>query len=355
MTYREYDQSPVMQFARFVLRTFPIGTAFGVEVRMYWAALLLMPMVFASWVAPVTGGTFETIVLAGIQFLGLFAVIWTHEMGHIAMGWRHGIRTDLITLSPLGGLAHMNSPATTPGTELRIALAGPAVHLVWLAVTAPLWWLLPKDLLQPTGWVWSPLEFALWFLVTTNVSLLLFNLLPIFPLDGGRSARALLSMRWHPNRATLWATTAGMVGGGVLILLALSRQGVESSIGVLIGVLCIQACLHERRKARHALIYDANLRRELWETDPDAWKRASSAVARDHLQKQKRPKGPGVFARWAAERAARRAEQARAADAALDREVDTILERVHEVGMTGLSEREKAVLRRASQRRRGAG
>ena len=65
---------------------------------------------------------------------------------------------------------------------------------------------------------------------TANWLLLLFNLLPFFPLDGGRAARALLSLRWHPNRATMWVTTAGMIGGGLLMLLALTRGGVGSKL-----------------------------------------------------------------------------------------------------------------------------
>jgi len=349
VAYRDYDQSPAMQFLRALMRSFRIGRFFGVEVRMYWAAAILMPLLFWSWIAPsaVTWG--EELTLAAISTVLLFVIIWSHEMGHIACGWRYRIRTDLITLSPLGGVAHMNAPATTPRAELGIALAGPAVHLVWLAVFWPLQLWLPGDLLGIEGW-WDPLDFALWFLVTTNVGLFLFNLLPIFPMDGGRSLRALLSMRWHPNRATLWATTVGFVGAGLLILSGLTRTSYQSVIPMCIGLSCISACIHERRVARHALIYDESQRRELWETDPDAWKHASTAIARDLTHAR-----PGFLARLRASRAERRAAAARAADDALHREVDEILERVHKVGMTGLSNREKAVLKQAANRRRGTG
>jgi len=352
VAYRDYDQSPGMQLLRFLMRTFRVGSLFGVEVRMYWTAAILMPLLFWSWVAPFAETAAEELTLAGIGTVFLFVIIWTHEMGHIACGWRHGIRTDLITLSPLGGLAHMNAPAPTPRAELQIALAGPAVHLLWLAVFWPLQLVVPDRFAEVDGWTFAPLQYTLDFLVGTNVALLLFNLLPIFPLDGGRSFRALLSMRWHPNRATMWATTVGFVGAGILIVLGLSRKDYQSAIPIIIGITCIQACINERRTARHALIYDERLRRELWESDPDAWKSASAAVARDLTRPARRP---GVFARWRARRADRRAEAARAADLALNREVDEVLERVHQVGMTGLSDRDKAVLKRAAERRRGVG
>src|SRR5687768_9625654 len=109
-----------MQFLRFVMRSFRIGQFFGVEVRMYWAAAILMPLLFWRWAPPDAVTTAEELTFAGIATVFLFVIIWTHEMGHIACGWRHGIRTDLITLSPLGGLAHMNAPATTPRAELQI-------------------------------------------------------------------------------------------------------------------------------------------------------------------------------------------------------------------------------------------
>ncbi|HEU4417627.1 MAG TPA: hypothetical protein VFT55_01740, partial [Planctomycetota bacterium] len=118
--YRDYDNSPLMQLLRFVTRSFAIGNFFGVHVRMYWAAAIGMPLLFWWYLGP-TSSWVETLVLVAISFFGLFAIVWTHEMGHIVCGWRFRIRTDVITLSPLGGVAHMNAPASTPRTELLIA------------------------------------------------------------------------------------------------------------------------------------------------------------------------------------------------------------------------------------------
>jgi Zn-dependent protease len=345
--YRDYDNSPLMQFVRFVTKSFSIGTFFGVHVRMYWAAAILMPLLFLRWASTVSVSVAEAMLLMVLWFVGLFLVVWTHEMGHIAAGWRFRIRTDLITLSPLGGLAHMNAPASTPRAELLISLAGPAVHLLWLVVFWPLQLLLPDYLLSTDGFLWRASLWTVWYLVGLNQAMLVFNLLPVFPLDGGRCLRALLAMRVHPNRATMWATTVGMVGGGVLCLLAFTRSELHSAVLLVIGLSCISASLNERRMARHVLVYQQSLR-DPWAADPDAWKHGGDP-------QEPRRRGPGWFTRWRRARGERRAAQAAAEAELLDREVDAILERVHQVGMSGLSDKEKAVLKRASQRRRGTG
>ncbi len=345
--YRDYDHSPLLRFWRWVTRSFAVGTFFDVHVRMYWAAAILMPLLLLRWIAPISATVLEAATHMTSSFVLLFVVIWTHEMGHIVAAWRYRIRTDLITLSPLGGIAHLNAPVTSPRAELVVSLAGPATHLGWLAVCWPLWKLLPMDLLRPEGWWSSPLEFVLWWLVTINGTMFVFNLLPFYPLDGGRVLRALLAKRVHPNRATMWASAVGIGGGIVLVFYGLTQADLGGSIPVVIGLSCIQASLTERRAAQHVLVYQKSLR-DPWEADPDAWKYGGDP-------QEKRARRPGAFARWRRARAERRAANAAAAAEVLDRQVDEILDRVHQVGMSGLSEREKLVLKRASQRRRGAG
>jgi len=345
--YRDYDNSPLMQFVRFVTRSFAVGTFFGVHVRMYWAAALLMPLLVLRWAVPVSPSFGEALLLTTAWFVGLFLVVWSHEMGHIVAGWHFRIRTDLITLSPLGGVAHMNAPASTPRGELLISLAGPAVHLLWLALFWPLQQLLPDYVLGTDGALWRVSLWTVWYLVGLNQVMLVFNLLPIFPLDGGRCLRALLAMRVHANRATMWATTVGMIGGGILVLMAFTRSELQSGVLLVIGLSCISASLNERRMAQHVLVYQHTMQ-DPWAVDPDAWKHGGDP-------QEQRARKPGWFARWRRARAERKAADAAAQAELLDRQVDEILDRVHRVGMSGLSEGEKAILKRASQRRRGAG
>jgi Zn-dependent protease len=344
-SYRDYENAPLLRFLQFVMRTFPIGTFFGVPVRMYWAGAILTPIVMLRTLT--FGATSGSQLLQALLFSALlFLVVWSHEMSHIAAGWRRGLQAEVITLSPLGGVAHMNGPVTSPRDELFVTLAGPAVHLLWLAVFWPLELLLPVHVWGVGGF--DPIADSVRYLVGLNLGLMLFNLLPLFPLDGGRALRALLSFRVHPNRATMWVTNVGIAGGGVLVLLALFYPSVlQSTIGMLLGLSCITSSLQERRMAQHVLVYGHALavRRQPWEADPEAWKHGGQRSARE--------RAPGRFARWRAARAARKAAARAAADAALDREVDAVLDRVHQVGMSGLDEREKAILKRAWGRRPG--
>lgn len=339
MTSFGYDPTPFHRFWRIVTADFSLGTWFSVHVRMYWAAVVFMPLIFLARLPSASAG--ESLVLMTICFVGLFAIIWTHEMGHIACGWHYRIRTDKITLGPLGGLAHLNAPAQTPRQELLISLAGPAVHLVWLAVLWPVQWLMPEGTFYP--------EFTVWYLVATNQALLLFNLLPIFPLDGGRATRALISMKVHPNRATMWVANAGIGGGILIILFAVTRADVWSSIGLMIGLFCIMHSINEKRLARNALIYQ-RVRSDPWEADPDAWKRGATNNDDDNIERR-----PGWLARRRALRAEALAEVRKRSDAAIEAKVDAILERVSEVGVGGLTDEEKKTLEQASRRRRGAG
>jgi hypothetical protein len=216
----------------------------------------------------------------------------------------------------------------------------------WLLVTWPLEWLLPERVLTIDGFVWCPVVFFVWYLRTLNLSLLLFNLLPVFPLDGGRALRALLSMRVHANRATMWVTAIGIAGGAVFVVMGLWQPGLASSIGVVLGVSCITSSLQERQVARHVLIYQQHAR-DPWEVDGDAWKHGGDPAA-DAAQ-------PGWLARRRQAKAQQASERAAADAAAFEREVDAALGRVSEVGMTGLTDRERKVLQRASRQRRGTG
>lgn len=334
----DYDETPLHRAIAWLLRSFSLGTWFGVPVRMYWAAVVLMPLLFLQWMPG--DGPLDVAGHVAIGLVGLFVVIWSHEMGHIAAGWWYQIPTRMITLSPLGGLAHMTGRMPSPRAELVVTLAGPAVHLVWLAVFWPL------ELLLSPATVWTTwYGFSVWYLAVLNKGLLLFNLLPCFPLDGGRALRALLAMRLHEGKATLWATTVGMIGGGVMIASNVTRAGVYGGIGMLLGLTCVMESLRERRTVRFAYVYERSMRKP-WESDADAWK---LAVAKQQGG------GPGLFARWRADRAERRATAQRERDAELDREVDAILERLHKVGMSGLQAKERELLLRAARRRKGAG
>lgn len=182
-----------------------VGTFAGIDVYVHTTFLMLL-----AWVAFSHWQTERSVsaALGGVAFvLALFGCIVLHEFGHALTARRFGIRTRDITLLPIGGLARLERMPDDPKQELWVALAGPAVNVVIaLALFVAL---------QVTGTL-APLHTLgvasgtfLERLMIINVFLVAFNLLPAFPMDGGRVLRALLAIRMDYTRATQLAANIG--------------------------------------------------------------------------------------------------------------------------------------------------
>ena len=182
----------------------------GIPIRIHFTFFLLLVLFGA-----VAGREKQNVASSILFVVMLFAAVVLHELGHAAVAKRYGVRTSEIVLYPIGGVARIES---IPGgkAELLISLAGPAVNAflavalfaVLVATGAPV---LPPDSHPPlvTGGI-------LQRLMEANFILALFNLIPAFPMDGGRILRALLSMQMTPERATKVAAT---VGQGLAVVL----------------------------------------------------------------------------------------------------------------------------------------
>ena len=190
-----------------------VGSAAGIGIFLHWTFGLLLVGIFGFYLIQ---GESVAAALAGVGILlALFACVVLHELGHALMARRFDVPTRDITLYPIGGVARLQRIPEEPMKELWIALAGPAVNVVIAVVLAAV--------LVATGGSLTP-EVALVpgasFLTTlmwANVILFAFNLLPAFPMDGGRVLRALLAMRMDYARAT---QIAAGVGQGMAILFA---------------------------------------------------------------------------------------------------------------------------------------
>lgn len=182
-----------------------LGEIAGIRVYMHATFLILLAWVGA---AHLLAGHGAGAALIGIAFiLLLFGCVVLHELGHALTARRYGIRTRDITLYPIGGVARLERMPEEPYQELVVALAGPAVNVVIAAALYALlrisYGLVPLESLSVSG---GPL---LERLMVVNVFLVLFNLLPAFPMDGGRVLRALLATRMEYTRATNIAASVG--------------------------------------------------------------------------------------------------------------------------------------------------
>ncbi len=211
-----------------MFRSYRVGTVYGIPLRLDVTFLLILPVfvwIIGSQVTDIvplinqtfgvdlaagelTGGGREWVIGAAAS-VGLFACVMLHELGHAAVALRYGYGVESITLWLLGGVA---KPAELPrnwGHEFLIAVAGPAVNVAIVAVCALLLLVVP------------PLDvavFLLLYLALLNITLAVFNMLPAFPLDGGRVLRALLARSRSYVTATRQAAT---VGKGMAVVLGL--------------------------------------------------------------------------------------------------------------------------------------
>jgi Zn-dependent protease len=196
-----------------------LGKVFGIDLYVHGTFWLLPLFVVFS---DLSAGAGFAEAGTGLAFVfAVFGCIALHELGHALAARYYGIGTRDITLYPLGGIASLERMPERPGREIAIALAGPAVNIgIAVALFSGLLGaslLAPLSLADPTG----GLDGFLARLLVANVVLAVFNLLPCFPMDGGRVLRALLASRMSRVRATEIAVGVGSVVAGVFILLGL--------------------------------------------------------------------------------------------------------------------------------------
>lgn len=178
-----------------------LGSVAGIGIFVHWTFSILIAWVLFSQPTLTAGISASAFVLA------LFGCVVLHELGHALTARRFGIRTLDITILPIGGLARLERFPEDPQQEMLIALAGPAVNLVIAAVLGGVLVVLGQSsTLWPTTIAGMPLLVGL---LWVNLWLALFNLIPAFPMDGGRVLRALLATRFDYNRATQIAARVG--------------------------------------------------------------------------------------------------------------------------------------------------
>lgn len=205
-----------------------LGRLAGIGVYVHWSFWILPVWILLSTVSD--GRGWAAGLSSVIVVFAIFGCVVLHELGHALMARRYGIGTRNITLYPIGGVASLERMPTRPSQELAIALAGPAVNVAIAGAIFAGALLAGLDNLVPEGDVISGsfLSSLMW----VNVALAIFNLLPAFPMDGGRVLRAFLAMQMPHVKATTIAARvgqvvaillgiAGLFSGGTLILVAM--------------------------------------------------------------------------------------------------------------------------------------
>jgi Zn-dependent protease/CBS domain-containing protein len=213
-----------------------VGHAAGIELRLHTTFVLFLCWIAAGyWMAARN----VQAMLAGVALIvALFVCVLLHEMGHALCALRYGIKTKDITLLPIGGLARLERMPEEPRQELWIALAGPAVNVL---IGAALYgWLLIEHQWEPFSRLGLATGPFVERLLVANISLALFNLIPAFPMDGGRVLRALLASRTDFARATQVSAWVGQAFAAGFFVLGLFSNPLLALIGVFIWVAARQ-------------------------------------------------------------------------------------------------------------------
>jgi len=192
-----------------------IGSIAGIKLFIHWTfAILIAYLVYSNYRR---GYDAAQIGWSVLFVLSIFVTVLLHELGHALTAKRYDIKTKDITLLPIGGLARLERMPEKPSEELKVALAGPAVNIVLALIT----WLLIDlpDAAQMVKILEKGVNADNFFLnfFFVNLWLAIFNLIPAFPMDGGRVLRALLSMRYQRHEATRIAARIGQALAVVFI------------------------------------------------------------------------------------------------------------------------------------------
>jgi Zn-dependent protease len=211
----------------------------GVDVFLHWSWFLIAVYEIQSGV----GRRYTSVVWNIVEYLALFAIVLTHEFGHALACRQVGGVADHIVLWPLGGVAYVNPPPR-PGATLWSIVAGPLVNVVLYPV---LWTLSVSSVHSGWGGINPNIPQLLYWIWWINRALLFFNILPIFPLDGGQILRALLWFPFGRARSLLVATIIGFIGVAAFLLFAF-RSG-----SLWIGAIAIFMLLNCWGGLKHSL------------------------------------------------------------------------------------------------------
>lgn len=245
-----------------------LGSMFGVPIHLHVSFLIVVGLVmYIMWPEGIRG------VIDGLLFItAAYVCVVLHEFGHILTARHFGIPTRKVWILPIGGVALLERLPEKPREELWVIGMGPAVNFVLAVALAPVVWALyvkagsPDWMALAEGTAGGPLlEFVL-ALALWNVIMMVFNLLPAFPMDGGRILRALLQFRFGRLQATRYAVNVARVMALAMIVFSIWQS--MFTLGLVAVFVLVVSRMELRMEKRRAL-----------QAELDALQRASLAPA----------------------------------------------------------------------------
>lgn len=320
--------------------SFPLGTWFETHVR----ASIFFPVLLLAICWPL--GWKLGLVVGAI----LFVSVVLHEFGHVFGARMTGGSAHEILLWPLGGLA-MVQPASTFASQFLTTLAGPLVNLGLCLAT--LWPVLQSSL---AGAAFHPLTLpvagisdrwmndVLLLTFAVNWALLLLNLIPAMPLDGGRMLRTVLALNYGGSTA---ADVTVKVGIGIaIVMMIVGAIALDSAWIMLIGAFLLVTNIVEQMQMQMGEVYDESFM---------GYDFSQGYTSLERAEERMREKPPSWLQRWKKNRDAARERRLQQEALEAEQQLDLLLEKVHTHGMDSLTESEKRALRRASTRFRQKG
>lgn len=227
-----------------------IATIAGIPIRVHWTFAALLLWIFAS--GAMHGGTIASGAVSAAFTVGVFGCVVLHELGHALAARRYGVHTRDITLLPIGGVATLERIPENPLQEFVIAVAGPLVNVVIAAslFTGLIW----REGMEALLAVEKPgfhIDHFLAALAAVNVWLVFFNMIPAFPMDGGRVLRAILAAGLGRARATRVAAT---VGQGLAVVMAVVGVFVSPMLILVALFVWMSAGAEAREAERQSLV-----------------------------------------------------------------------------------------------------
>jgi Zn-dependent protease len=323
------------QINRIVLWNFPVGKVARIQVNVHWSLLFYALYLLYQFRHDAQLGLLAILVLWGSIFL--------HELGHCFAARQQGGTADKVVLWVLGGLAECQVDRR-PWPQFVVAIWGPVVNVILAAVgIAILWptlgfglWVLPWSPWPPLGGLGLN---AVALLVRINLALALFNLIPAFPLDGGRVFHAAL---WHKQGFTKAMSTTIVLAFVCAAAIALYALTIREMVLFFVALFIVIGAYQQRRALQMGAL-TAGAQEPPWARSAQAYERAKG----DRPDEEEEDK-PGAIARWKAERARKKEEAEAARKLEVAKRLDEVLARVSEVGMQGLSDEERTFLDEAS-------